>query len=366
MVNVSHKIQAVKNCQFLVLVINYDVKCPVLFCCILVNMVRKHKRRTERGKFTAADLQDAARKVNEDKRSIRSVAKEAGISHVTLNRYIKKHRDGIPSSIPSYNTECKQLFSEAQESELESYIKRAADIYFGLSPKDVRVLAFQCTKKFNIKMPSTWEEKECAGSDWSLSIRVPEPTSLARATSFNRENVKNFFDKLAEVIDRYKFTPNDIWNADETGVSTVQKPNKVVALKCVKQVGSITSSERGQMITICSAGNVTGNFVPPMLVFPRRKFKNHFIRDGPNGCVTAATSSGWMEPEMFLSFMKHFVKTVKVNIEHPVLLLLDNHYSHLAIDVLDYCKDNGVVLLSFPPHCSHKLQPLDRTVFGSL
>ena len=108
--------------QFLVLVINYAVKCPVLFCCILVNMVRKYKRRTERRKFTAADLQDAARKVNEDKRSIRSVAKEAGICHVTLNRYIKKHRDGIPSSIPSYNTESKQVFSEAQESELESYI----------------------------------------------------------------------------------------------------------------------------------------------------------------------------------------------------------------------------------------------------
>ena len=34
--------------------------------------------------------------------------------------------------------------------------------------------------------------------------------------------------------------------------------------------------------------------------------------------------------------------------------------------MLDYCKDNGVVLLSFHPHCSHKLQPLDRTVFGPL
>ena len=68
-----------KNSQLLVLVINYGVKCPVLFCCIVVNMVRKYKRRTERGKFTAADLQDAARKVNEDKRSIRSGAKEAGI-----------------------------------------------------------------------------------------------------------------------------------------------------------------------------------------------------------------------------------------------------------------------------------------------
>ena len=46
-------------------------------------------------------------------------------------------------------------------------------------------------------------------------------------------------------MDRYKFTPNGIWNVDETGVSTVQKPNKIVASKVEKQVGSITSSERG-------------------------------------------------------------------------------------------------------------------------
>ena len=120
---------------------------------------------------------------------------------MTLNRYIKKHRDNIPSSIPSYNTESKQVFSEAQESELESYIKKAADIYYPQRMFESFSRAFQCAKKFNIKMPSTWKEKECAGSDWlngflkrhpSLSIPVPEPTSLAKATSFNRENVKNF------------------------------------------------------------------------------------------------------------------------------------------------------------------------------
>ena len=47
-----------------------------------------------------------------------------------------------------------------------------------------------------------------------------------------------------------------------------------------------------------------------------------------------------------------------------MLLLLDNHHSHLGIDTLNFAKSNGIIMLSFPPHCSHKLQPLDRTVFG--
>ena len=50
--------------------------------------------------------------------------------------------------------------------------------------------------------------------------------------------------------------------------------------------------------------------------------------------------------------------------ETPLILLCDNHESHISIDVLDYASANGVHMLSFPPHCSHKLQPLDRTVYG--
>ena len=40
-------------------------------------------------------------------------------------------------------------------------------------------------------------------------------------------------------MDRYKFTPNDIWNVDETVVSTVQIPNKVVALNGVHKASRI-------------------------------------------------------------------------------------------------------------------------------
>lgn len=35
----------------------------------------------------------------------------------------------------------------------------------------------------------------------------------------------------------------------------------------------------------------------------------------------------------------------------------------MHIDVLDFFEMNGIVLLFFPPHCLHKLQSLDRSVY---
>lgn len=62
--------------------------------------------------------------------------------------------------------------------------------------------------------------------------------------------------------------------------------------------------------------------------------------------------------------MRHFVNHAKPSSQHPVLLLLDNHHSHISLDVINYAKDNHITLLSFPPHCSHQLQPLDKAVYG--
>ena len=45
-------------------------------------------------------------------------------------------------------------------------------------------------------------------------------------------------------------------------------------------------------------------------------------------------------------------------------LILDNHESHLSIPAINVAKENGILLLTLPPHTSHKLEPLDCTVFS--
>ena len=128
----------------------------------------------------------------------------------------------------------------------------------------------------------------------------------------------------------------------------------------------MTSAERGTLVTMAFAVSAQGNSIPPQFIFPRKNYKDHFVRDGPPGCIGTASGSGWMQEKDFLVFLKHFVHNTRATRETKVLLLLDNHVSHLSLEGIDYCRENGVVLLSFPPHCSHKLQPLDRSVYGPL
>ena len=56
---------------------------------------------------------------------------------------------------------------------------------------------------------------------------------------------------------------------DETGVSTVHDPGKIIALKGQKQVGRIVSGERGRNITVVCSVSAIGSYVPPMFIFPR-------------------------------------------------------------------------------------------------
>ncbi|VDI63991.1 Hypothetical predicted protein [Mytilus galloprovincialis] len=299
-----------------------------------VNMTRTYVRKTNRGTTPHGIMERAMSCVVNEHRSVRSTASEFEINHMTLTRFIKKCTEVGSSNVTVGYFGNRKVFNDLQEQALERYLLNASYIYFGLAPKKVRRLAYECAEKFSIHMPQSWVENKCAG--------------------------------LGEVMDRYKFSASDIWNIDETGITTVQKPSKTVGAKGVKQVGGITSAGRGYLVTVCRSVNAIGNTIPPMMIFPRKHFKDHFIRDGPQGVCGGAHPSGWMTAENFLIFLQHFVKHIKPSTAHPVLLLLDNHNSHLAVTILAFAKLNGIVMLSFPPHCSHKLQPLDRTVYGPL
>jgi hypothetical protein len=104
-----------------------------------------------------------------------------------------------------------------------------------------------------------------------LVLRTPEATSLMRATGFNKPQVDRFYDLLLKLQEQFGFQAPHLYNIDETGASTVHKNDKVLSVKGKKQVGKLTSAEKGRNVTVMFSMNPTGHFIPPMFIFPRKK-----------------------------------------------------------------------------------------------
>lgn len=112
-----------------------------------------------------------------------------------------------------------------------------------------------------------------------------------------------------------------------------------------------------------------GNFVPPMMIFPRMNWTDRSMNGAPPppGAIGKCHPSGWVQSYLFTEWFSHFIEHTKPTSDSPVLLILDGHFSHTRnLDVILNAKDNHVTILCLPPHTTHRLQPLDRTFMGPL
>src|SRR3954451_21859652 len=67
--------------------------------------------------------------------------------------------------------------------------------------------------------------------------------------------------------------------------------------------------------------------------------------------------------------MRVFDRTTKCkasNDHKPYLLLLDSYGSHINMDFLECCYKHNIHPYAYPPHITHRLQPLDVSVFAPL
>lgn len=331
-------------------------------------MPRHRERTTTKGKWTKEELAKAVEAVSAGN-SLRSTARKFGIPFSTLQDRIKKN---VPITGPSLGRH--STFSAEVEKGMAENIKLLAKLFYGLSPLQVRNAAFIYAEKHNIKHNFN-RERKLAGKDWlygffkrnpSITIRQPEATSMNRVTAFNIDEVKLFFQNLEDVMQKHQFTGSKVYNMDETGVTTVQDPGTIIAERGQKRVGSVTSYERGKNITVICAMSASGSYIPPMFIYPRQRMSPQLCKDGPAEAIYHCSKNGWTNEELFIIWLKHFVKFAKPSADEPVLLILDNHYSHSSYAAYMFCRENFIVVVSIPPHTSHRMQPLDVAFYGPL
>ena len=333
-----------------------------MYCSENIEMVRTYKRKetSHRQEWDENAMSLAIEEVRSGRMGYRVASHTYDVPKTTLERRVKNQNKLAIGSVKVMGNNLK-VFSDEMENELEQYILRMEEIFFGLSLLDLRRLAYDLAERNAIRHPFN-PAKKLAGEDWAknflrrhpnLSVRTPEATSSARARSFNRVNVTKFFDLLKGIQDEKHFDPTRIFNVDETGLTTVQgKPSRVVALRGKKQVGALTSAERGQLCTAEICMSAAGQYIPPLIIFPRKRMKMELMNGAPPGSIFECDPSGWMQKTIFVTWFQHFLKHSNSSLANPSLLIMDGHATLTKnLEVIEF---NGVTLLVLPPHCSHR------------
>ncbi|KAH9636837.1 hypothetical protein HF086_017080 [Spodoptera exigua] len=332
-------------------------------------MPRKYIRKCPDWKVCTQEQIDTAKKLIEEGKSKRKASDIVGIDESTLRKRLKLN--STATSMGRY----RPTFTREQEEEIYNHCKASDERFYGLTLSALRKLVFEFAD-IN-KLPNRFDKTtKMAGKDWvyefikrhpDLALKQTTPTSIARAIGFNKVQVDRFNANLKEVQGNYNISPGRIYNMDETGMSTVPKKTpKVISLKGKKNVNKIVSGERGQTITAICCVSATGNYVPPAFIFPRKRMKGELIDGAPAGSIGMTSDSGFINTDLYLQWLIHFKDYTSPTVDNPVLLIIDNHSSYISLQASLYCRENNIIVLTVPPHSSHKLLPLDRAIYSPL
>ena len=166
------------------------------------------------------------------------------------------------------------------ESLITEHALQMQQRFYGLTLTDIRRMAFAIAESKGVAQLFD-ADKRMAGLHWLkgflrrnpiLSVREPEATSICRAVGCNKAQVDRFFGIWkALLIQLGEIDGSRVWNMDESGLTAVHKPGRIIAKKGQKQVGKITSGERGKTVTILCSMNAQGRHLPPFMIFPRKR-----------------------------------------------------------------------------------------------
>ena len=108
-----------------------------------------------------------------------------------------------------------------------------------------------------------------------------------------------------------------------------------------------------------------------MVIFKASRVKPEWREYAASGYAVHASESGYISTKLFADYGEKFVQFFRESnlmtpgIKHVVLL--DLHKSHLFnSSYMEHMQANNIEVCSFPPHCTHILQPLDDLPYAML
>lgn len=204
---------------------------------------------------------------------------------------------------------------------------------------------------------------------WKKRHGIRQLTISGEKLSADTASAEEYLNKFRDLISSGNYSPQQIYNADETGLNFKALPNKSLASKEESSAPGFKMNK--QRLTILACSNAAGSNKLPLMVIGKsakpRALKNLNMNSLP--VYYRNQNKAWMTSFLFSEwFAKQFVPSVKkFNEENGLppraLLLIDNAPSHPS-DMRLVCGDIKAVFL--PPNVTSLLQPMDQGVLQNI
>lgn len=302
------------------------------------------------------DIEEKSRIISKLKSGIsnKDLAKEYGVSHSTIST-IWKEREKIETLF-----DCNFLKMKRARTTKHTKIEEALLKWFKYQrTNNVPISGPILQQKANDFAQRFGEDFVCSSS-WIQRFRarhgIVGGKMSGEAASVDNGVVEEWISQKWPTL--YEgYGPDDIFNADETGLFYNMTPDRTLKFKGENCSGGKMSKTR---LTIMVAANMTGSCKRKLLVIGKSKkprcFKN--IRSLP---VTYENNvKSWMTSDIFERWLRNWDAELKAN-NQKILLLVDNCPAHPAVTNLKCIK-----LVFLPPNVTSVLQPMDQGVIRSL
>ena len=192
-------------------------------------------------------------------------------------------------------------------------------------------------------------------------------SNAGKVTIGHFEEVKQIFlADITAVAFMNDIPPQLILNWDQTAIHYVPTGQWTMH-KAGEKIVPIANSDDKRQITAVLAVTMNGEYLPPQLIYQGKTTRCHPVVSFPHQWDVWHSDNHWSTEETMGRYIRNiivpYVSTARKNLNlagtFPALAIFDSFRGQTTPEIYDILKQNNIMAVQVPAHCTDKLQPID-------